>query len=66
MSNSSEIDTFNRFMVGTKGGAVVILNPSRDGYTKPDALLLAAWLVTLSGATEGEFIAVLNKLQGFT
>lgn len=62
---AAEIDTFNKFGVGIRGdGAVVVLVPLRNGITKADAVLLAAWLLTLSGETEGEFIRVLNAVQG--
>lgn len=52
----TEIDTCNKFGVGTLGDDIVILLPVPRQLTRADALLLAAWLVALVGdvGQEGE------------
>jgi hypothetical protein len=62
-----EIDTFNKFAVGSLAGGVVILNaPARtQKLTREECLLLSAYLVTMCGATEAEFVPVLNAVQGW-
>jgi hypothetical protein len=42
------IDTFNRFMVGVRGNDIVFLRPIPHIVSKKDALLLAAYLVTMA------------------
>lgn len=58
------MDTNNKFMVGaTSGGDIVILAPPRHQMPKEDALVFAAWIVSLAGASEGEFADVLEAVQ---
>lgn len=60
-----EIDTFNRFMVGMCAGNIVLLNPPpRGGMTPGDALLLAAYLVSMADPTGDKFAPVLAAVQG--
>lgn len=47
------MDTFNKYMVGVQGDNVVIMNPPRGPISKADALMLAAWIVTLAANDEG-------------
>lgn len=57
------IDTTNKFMVGIQGGNVTILFPPSGPITKDEALVFAAWVVTLAGATNEQFEAVLDEVQ---
>lgn len=58
------IDTLNKFMVGVQGENINILMPPRGPISKQDALLLAAWIVTLAADDEGSnFDAVLRAVQ---
>lgn len=59
---SPEIDTGNRFMVGSMGNDVVIMFPPRRPIGKADALNLAAYLVAVSCATEEEFLRVYRAI----
>ena len=50
---ADEIDTLNKFLVGTNGNdLVVFLRPLPQRLTHQDALLLAAYLVTMVGDDE--------------
>jgi len=45
----NEIDTTNKFMVAARaGGGIVIINPPGAPFSSNDALLLAAYLVSLA------------------
>lgn len=60
------IDTFNKYMVGARpGGSVIIFNAPtcRQAITAEDALVLAAWLVTLADPTGEKFAVVLEAVQ---
>lgn len=59
----SEIDITNKFCVGVIGTRVSILMPPTGGLIKQDALLLAAYLVSLSNASEAEFKEVLDAVN---
>lgn len=56
------IDTANIFLVGAKGDEIVIMLPPYR-VSKERALLLAAYLVTVSGATDEEWHAVLDAVK---
>jgi len=43
-----EIDTANRYMVGVKGGAIVVLFPPTRVLSKIEALTFAAYLVSMA------------------
>lgn len=59
-----KIDTTNKFLVSASGNRIVILKPPTAGtLNKEDALLFAAWLVTMSFADDGEFEQVLAAVQ---
>jgi hypothetical protein len=47
----AEIDTFNKHMVGVQGGNIVVLMPPHGPMTKQEAMVFAAWLVTLADTT---------------
>ncbi len=57
----SDIDTSNRFFVGTQGDRVFVLAPPTRPMERHEALNLAAWLVALSGGRD-EFPAVLEAV----
>lgn len=59
------IDTLNKYGVGVQGEKVVVLLPPRTPMTKTDALILAAWLVTMADMSEGEadFQEILKAVQ---
>lgn len=60
----TDMDTANKHLVGAQGGNIVILNPPRGPISKHDALVLAAWLVTLAANDEGsDFDRVLRAVQ---
>lgn len=52
------IDITNKFLVADHGGKIVIMRPPMAPLSKDDALLLAAYLVTLSLATDEEWQGV--------
>lgn len=61
------LDTFNKFGVGVQGGSVVILMP-KPVMSPRDALLLAAYLVTMAQivgkpAEDGTFADWLEAVQ---
>ena len=59
------IDTTNKYLVGIRGGNVVVLLPPRpgEGISKENALNLAAYLVSMAGASEEEFREVLQAVE---
>lgn len=42
------MDTFNKFGVGVVGDDVAVVFPPRGRLTREDAMMLAAWLVTMA------------------
>lgn len=56
-----EIDTFNKFLVGAQGENIAVVSLGRT-MSKPDALILAAWLVALAD-DKGEFPAILAAVS---
>jgi hypothetical protein len=64
ISDPSEIDTTNKFLVSGTGRGIVIMNPPRKEISHEDALLLAAYLVSMSDPYSGmKFEDVLNAVQ---
>lgn len=65
LGNNMPIDTLNRFVVGAIGGKIAIVFPPREPMEPKDALLLAAFLVSIADPTEGhtEFQKVLQAVQ---
>ena len=59
------IDTFNKFLVSVKAANVIVLKPPEvaQPMNKEECLNLAAYLVTLSGATNEEFDETLKAVQ---
>jgi hypothetical protein len=59
------IDTFNKYMVGMRAGGIVIMLPPPGPISNEEALVLAAWLVSLADFSEGHkaFLDVLEQLQ---
>lgn len=57
-----QIDTFNKFFVGMQGDDLHFLKPVPLRISKPDALLLAAYLVAM-GDDNGEFPVYLAAVR---
>lgn len=58
----AEIETFNKFMVGVQGDQIVLMRPASQ-FSKADALLLAAHLVSLADPCDEKFHDVLRAVQ---
>jgi hypothetical protein len=58
-----EMDTFNKYVVGVNGDKIVILAPPRGPISKEDALMFAAWIVTLADYSGEEFAKALEAVQ---
>lgn len=59
------IETMNKFVVGARGDRIVILNFPPSPMTAEDALLLAAWLVSIADPhSHNDFADVLAAVQG--
>lgn len=58
----SDIDTMNKCFVAAKGNDVVFLQPVPPILSTADALLLAAWLVAITGEDE-QFARVLAAVE---
>lgn len=52
MEKTAEIETFNRFFVGLAGDRICFLRQIPSVISKDDALLLAAYLVSMVGDDE--------------
>lgn len=61
---NTEIETANKFLVASNGNGIVIMNPPRGAISGDDALLLAAYLVSMAHPTTNEFSKVLDAVQG--
>lgn len=57
------MDTQNKFMVGVQGNNIAILLPPRGPISKEDALMMAAWIVTLATNDEDQFAEYLVAVQ---
>lgn len=60
------IETFNKFFVDSRCGGVTFLRPVPRDLSRPDAILLAAWLVAMAEddlEPETTFATVLEALQ---
>lgn len=61
----NEPDTANRFLVGaTVDGKIRVMALFNRPLSAADALNLAAYLVALSGAERGEFLHLLDAIEG--
>jgi hypothetical protein len=60
----STFDASNVFLLGVRGDYVNVGLPPRGEMTKKQALLLAAWLVVISGDDMTAFAKVLNAVRG--
>jgi hypothetical protein len=56
------MDTQNKFMVGVQGEQIIILRPPTSPISKRDALLFAAWIVTLAD-DNADFTSFLASVQ---
>lgn len=57
-----DVDTFNRFLVGSHGEEVVMLVRVPQRLAREDALNLAAWLVAITDPAGDDFRAVLDAV----
>lgn len=58
------IDTTNKFIVAVSAGGILMMNPPRGPMKADDALLLAAWLVSMAEhEASAEFSDVLAAVQ---
>lgn len=55
------MDTFNKHMVGTQAGKIVILNPPRM-LSGEEALVFAAWIVAQADPGGDKFAKVLEEI----
>lgn len=62
-TQENEMDTFNKHMVGVRGDDIVIMNPPRMPMSKTDALIFAAWIVTLADEDETGFQKALEAVH---
>lgn len=64
-SDSTSVDTTNRFMVGGVGDEILILAPPMAGLpiSRELALNLAAWLVALADFEDDRFPEVLEAVR---
>jgi hypothetical protein len=63
MATTDEINTANKFFVASQGDKLIIMNPPRGPMSDDDALLLAAYLVSMASSPTHEFDAVLDAVQ---
>lgn len=57
------MDTFNKHFVGVRGDDIVIINPPAGPISKADALVFAAWIVTLADDDETGFQKALEAVH---
>lgn len=57
------MDTFNKHYVGVQGDNIVIMLPPPGPISKPEALMLAAWIVTLADDDETGFQKALEAVR---
>jgi hypothetical protein len=65
MIATQEIDTFNKFMVAAQGDHLTLLNPPMPGqrFTRNEALILAAYLVSMADPGSVRFHQILEAVQ---
>lgn len=61
--NVDDVETFNGHMVGVQGDKIGMMMPPRGLMTRDEALVLAAWLVSLADPVGERFAAILDKVQ---
>lgn len=57
------MDTTNKHLVGVQGDNIIILRPPRGPISKADALMIAAWIVTLADDDDTEFSKALEAVR---
>ncbi len=60
----TNIDTWNKHLVGRRGNEVVIALPPFRPMEIDDALLLAAWIVSVADPIGKRFRTILEAVQG--
>ena len=61
--NTDNLDTNNHGVIGLMGDKIIIRNPPGHLMHKDDALVFAAWIVTLADPTGERFQQVLDAVQ---
>lgn len=61
-SETTEVDTFNKFLVASNGDGVTFLRPLPQRLSADDALLLAAYIVAIV-ADEDKWKAILTAVE---
>jgi hypothetical protein len=62
MDEADDVDTFNRFGVGMRGGERMVILRFHAELSKREAVNLAAWLVAVAGEDD-EFKRVLQAAR---
>ena len=57
------MENINRYLVGVRGDHIVILRPLPREMLKSEALMFAAWIVTMATNDEDEFAEYLKAVQ---
>ena len=57
------MDAFNKHMVGVQNDNIVIVMPPRGPISKSDALMMAAWIVTLATNDDDDFAEYLIAVR---
>jgi hypothetical protein len=57
------LDTFNKYMVGMAHNGLVIMNPPRTVMSTEEALVLAAWIVSMADPLGEKFAEALTAVQ---
>lgn len=60
---SEEIDTLNDWLVGSRGGKIVIASLPLRPLEKHEALRLAAWIVAIADPGHEDFEKVLEAVE---
>ncbi len=58
------MDAFNKYMVGMAHNGLVIMNPPRAVMSTDEALMLAAWLVSMADPLSEKFAEALKAVRG--
>ncbi len=57
------MDTFNKYLVGMQAGKICIMMPPRGLMTTEEALVLAAWIVSMADPLGEKFAEALTAVQ---
>lgn len=57
------MNTFNKYIVGMAHNGLVIMNPPRAAMSTEEALVLAAWIVSMADPLGEKFAEALKAVQ---